>query len=107
MPSATSASPSPHAIRRNTDYLQTAMTSSPKLSLRLVEVFQIGRRLVFARGHQQSLGALEIAFVPDEDVLVVLGTMVLDPDRIGVALVASDHRPWPRQCMVERRDLVA
>src|SRR4029077_19160110 len=76
-------------------------------SLRLVEIRQIRRRLILPGGHQGAVRALEIALAANEDVLVILGAMILDPDRVTVALVAPVHRPRARQGVVERRELVA
>src|SRR5580704_11331516 len=76
-------------------------------SLRLVEILQIRRRLILPGGHEGAVRALEIAFATNENVLVVLGAMILDPDRVTVACVAPGHRPRARQGVVERRELVA
>src|SRR5579864_5860274 len=42
----------------------------------------------------------------EEDVAVVLGAIVLEPNRIGLALVGLKHRPRTGQRMVVDRDLV-
>src|SRR6267154_5045272 len=78
----------------------------PQSSLRLVEIFQIRRRLVLPGGHKGAVRALEITLAAKEDVLVVLGAMILDPDRVTVALVAPNHCPRARQGVVESRELV-
>src|SRR5260370_15819563 len=76
-------------------------------SLRLVEVPQLRRRLILSGRHEGPVRALEEALAANEDVLVVLAAMILDPDRIAVALVAPGHRPGARQGVVVHGDLVA
>src|SRR5262252_6117525 len=78
------------------------------LLLILFEIPQVRRRLVLFGGHQVTVPAQEIALPADFHITIALGTHLLDPLRLfdrhpGIFL---DHRPWPRERMVERRDLV-
>src|SRR5215510_16508348 len=48
-----------------------------------------------------------VVLLADRDVMVALGAHVLEPDRLALATVALGHGPRARQCIVDRRDLVA
>ena len=73
-----------------------------------LKVFQIGRRLVLLGGHQVPVGAEEISIAADLDVLIVLGTDMLAPDRPRAtrAPIVLGDRPRPREGIVDHRDLV-
>src|SRR6202034_2761960 len=75
-------------------------------SLRLLEIARVRRRLVLARRHQIAVGAEQVGLAADDDVLVVLMAIVLAPGRVALALVAARDRPWPRQGVIDQRDLV-
>ena len=47
--------------------------------MRLSEISQIGRRLILPGEHQQAVGAQEIVFLADDDVIVALVAIVLVP----------------------------
>src|ERR1700722_20709985 len=70
--------------------------------LRLLEIFQIGRRLILPGRHQIAVRTQHIALAPDVDELLALGANILDPDRprIGVAAIGLIHGPRPRQSMI-------
>lgn len=72
----------------------------------LVEIFQIGHRLVFLGGHQMSVGADEIRFLAELNVMIVSAAIGLDPDRICIATIVPRHCPGPCIGMVDGRDLV-
>src|SRR5262249_464466 len=76
--------------------------------LRLVEIAQVGRRLVFLRGHQVAVGAEHVVLATNMDVIVAFRADIFAPirSRIGVALVALEHLPRPRQRVIGYRDLV-
>src|ERR1700730_4008546 len=75
-------------------------------SLPRLEIRQIRRRLIFLGRHQLVLTADDIMLVTDEDVAVVFGAIVLEPDRIVVALVAFGDSPGMGQGMIIDRDFV-
>src|SRR5262245_48357735 len=68
---------------------------------RLLEISQIGRRLVLLGGHQVAIRAHHVDLLPDADMFIALGTNGLDPDRIAHAMVALDDRPRTGQRMVD------
>jgi hypothetical protein len=74
--------------------------------LRLLEISQVGRRLVLPGGHQKAVCTQEIIILADDDVIVVLGTIVFHEDIIAVATVVFGHHPRPRQRVVDHRELV-
>src|SRR5690349_4796685 len=78
------------------------------LFLSLLEVAQIRRLLAFLDRHQVAVGGHEIALVADEDVLVVLRTIIEVPHDVGTGLahVALGHRPGPRERMIDGGDLI-
>src|ERR1700730_8263564 len=75
---------------------------------RLLEVSQIGWRLILLGGHQEAISAQEIVFRADDDLVVALGAESLAPVRmrIGVAPKGLVDAPGPRQGVVEHGDLV-
>src|SRR5882672_9387181 len=80
--------------------------SRPALLPRLIEVFQIRRRLVLPGRHQLVVGADEIVFLADPDLTVVLRANRLDPDRVALATVVSRDDPRTSQRMIDRGDFV-
>src|SRR5258708_13056491 len=74
---------------------------------RLLEIAQIGRRLVLLRRHEITVAADKVPFLPDVDVHVVFRAQVfVELDLAGHPLIALRHRPGPRQRVVVSRDLV-
>src|SRR5215472_13460746 len=76
---------------------------------RLLEISQIGGRLVLLLRHQHALGAEVVALVADRDVALSVGADIFAPFRprpAGAAEALGD-RPGPGQRMVDHRDLVA
>src|SRR5712691_5079977 len=78
----------------------------PSLFPRLIEVFQIRRRLVLPGRHQPVVCADEIVLLADLDLAVVLRANRLDPDRVSFATVIPRDRPRTGQGMVDHRDFV-
>src|ERR1700731_572361 len=72
----------------------------------LLEVAQVRRLLVFSRRHQIPVPAHEIVFLADDDMVVVLIAIVLEPPDLAVATIALVHRPWMREGIVNDRDYV-
>src|SRR5437660_11939194 len=74
---------------------------------RSLEIPQIRRALAFLGRHQQAIGAEHVILVADHDVIVVLA-IFLGPVRLRIwaAAVVLGHRPWPRQRVIEHRDVV-
>jgi CoA-transferase family III len=75
---------------------------------RLLEISQIGRRMVLLGRHQKPIPAHEIVFLADGDLRVVFGIIKLYPvrTRIRVVHVTFVDSPRPRQSMVDRCDFV-
>src|SRR5205085_8449215 len=80
----------------------------PMLVPSRVEIFEIRSGLAFPDRHQQTIRAQDVILIADAHVSVVLGANVFGPDwpRSRSAAVASLDRPWMRQRMVDRCDLV-
>src|SRR3954471_23207377 len=78
-------------------------------SLRLREMPQTRRRLVFARRHQVTVGAQHVIFPGDLDVIVVLAAIDLAPEwlRLGLAGISLGCGPRTRERIVDDSDLVA
>src|SRR5215470_5979722 len=88
---------------------RSAILSRPAillLLLRLLEVAQIGRRLVLPGGHEITVRAQEVVLLTDDHVIVVFGAVVLVPDAVGNVPIAFGHGPGARQRVVDGRDLV-
>jgi hypothetical protein len=63
---------------------------------RTLEVLQVRRRLVLLDRHQVAVRANEIAFATDEDRRIILGAIVLVPERIPAPAVGGPAvRYWP------------
>src|SRR5579863_1191694 len=73
---------------------------------RLIEVFQIRRRLILLDRHQEAVRAPEIDLLADDDVRVALAAAVLGPDHVLGATIALHRRPGPRQRIVDSGHLV-
>src|SRR5271169_4465684 len=71
----------------------------------LLEVPEVRACLSLAYRHEQAVGADEIVFLADLNVLVIVHAIALKPDRIAGALIASCYRPGARQGVVESGDL--
>src|SRR6516165_3556725 len=73
----------------------------------LLEISQIGGRLVLARGHQVAIATDEIVLLADLNMSVALARKIR-PDRlrVRVAQVLLVDGPWPRQRVINNGDLV-
>ena len=81
----------------------------PNLVRRFLEVSQVGGRLVLLGRHQETIRAQHISLLADYDMIVVLGTIVIAPERsflVWFATVCFVDGPRTRQCMVDYRDIV-
>src|SRR5690348_2142965 len=78
------------------------------IRLLLLEISQIGRRLVLLRRHQEPIGAEKIVLLADDDLVVALGAIAFGPGRVRLLAAAEGlvDAPGPRQRMIEHRDLV-
>src|SRR5262249_13354196 len=76
------------------------------LLLRLVEILQVRCGLALLRGHQQPVGAEEVALLADLDVLVADAADVLEPEWFLLQRIGLVHRPWPGQRMIDGSDLI-
>src|ERR1700730_8629855 len=85
----------------------SAISSASSLG-RLLEIFEIGRRLILLGGHQDSVPVQEIVFLADDDQIVALGARRFAPvwARIRIGPKCLVHAPRSRQGMVERGYLV-
>src|SRR5215510_9205046 len=74
----------------------------------LVEIAQIGRRLVLPGRHQVAVRAQKIVLAADDDVQIALGTDGLAPDRLRILVttVALVHRPRTDQGMVDDGNVI-
>src|SRR6202023_2211209 len=92
---------------RNQAYSARGVRSSSGRSAsslaRLLEISQIGRRLVLLGRHQEPIPAQEIVLLADGDLPVAFGNIILRPDRtrIRVAHVFLVDGPRARQGMVD------
>ena len=73
--------------------------------MRQIEVPQVRCRLVLAQRHQMAVGAAEVAFLANDDVVIGLGAEIFRPDRLALAIVIARHRPRPREGVVDGGDL--
>src|SRR5258705_2033643 len=85
--------------------------ASPRLSslfLCLFEISQVRRWLILAGRHQHAVRAEEIIVAAENDLGVVLTTIVLGPIgvRVWVANVSFIYRPRPCQGMVDYGDFI-
>src|SRR6266403_1411507 len=89
-----------HGVSTIAAVRKTARTAQ---SLFALEVAQVGRRLVFAGRHQQSVPADEIMLVADEDLQIAFGTDVFRPLRILIpsADISLVDGPWSRGRVVD------
>src|ERR1700733_15278021 len=74
----------------------------------LLEELQIGRRLILLCRHQEAVLADIAVLLADEHMMVAVGALVIEPDRLrvlaaGVFLVGRER---PRQRVVLDRDVV-
>src|SRR5579883_223407 len=76
----------------------------PSQPLLLFEILQARWSLSFLHRHQGAVGTDEIHILADEDVRVAFDTAVLCPDHVLGAAIALEHRPRPREGIVERGD---
>src|SRR5499427_6040020 len=84
---------------------QRAAVCRSSLVMATIEVSEVRRRLVLAQRHQVAVGAAEVAFLADDDVVVGLGAEIFGPDRIVLAIVVAHHCPRTREGVVDGRDL--
>src|ERR1700687_534070 len=78
----------------------------PCLSFARSEIAQIRRRLAFLSWHQHIIPTQEIILTADQNVVIVLGAVVLRSDRMGIAAISLRDRPRPGQGVVNDGDLV-
>src|SRR6516164_356671 len=71
------------------------------LSRLLLEVAQVRRGLVLARGHQIAVAAHEVVFLADDYVVVVLVAIVLVPHDLADAAVTLVDSPWTGQGVID------
>jgi hypothetical protein len=73
----------------------------------LLEISQIRRWLVLARGHEQAITADEVVLRADLNMCVALARK-FRPNwlRVGVAQILLVNRPWPRERVIYHGDLV-
>src|SRR5476649_1061739 len=83
-----------------------AMAAARSLLWRPIEAVELRRRLVLLGGHQVAIRTDEIGFPAERDIVVVGPAIVLDPDRIAVAIVAAGDGPRPGIGMIDGGDLV-
>src|SRR5215467_5643351 len=74
----------------------------------LIEIARVGWTLAFPGRHQVAVSAQVVGLVADAHEGIVLAAGLRDPGRtrIGLASRLLDRGPWPRQRVVEDRDLV-
>jgi hypothetical protein len=74
----------------------------------LLEVSEIGRRLILLGRHQEPIPAQPIVFLADDNIHVALNARRFAPlwTRIGIAPISLVYAPRPRQGMVEHGDFV-
>jgi hypothetical protein len=91
-----------------TQHQSDAVTPVQPSLQRLLEKSEVGRRLIFPRGHQQSVPAQEIVLVADHDFCAVLRAVILMPIRagIGVAHLPFVHCPRLGQGVIDRSDFI-
>src|ERR1043166_8084576 len=93
-----------------TNHCGASAPSSPLRLLLRLEVAQVGRRLILARGHQLPVGADHVDLVAELDMRVVLRADRLAPPvglvDLGVAAVVLCDRPGMRQRIVDSGYLV-
>src|SRR5262249_29808719 len=77
------------------------------LPLRLIEMPQVGWRLARSARPQLAVNLDVVGLPLDENIVVVLGTAVLDPNRVTRAAIAAGDCPGAGQRVVNGRDLVA
>src|SRR6266436_1883154 len=81
----------------------------PLFSLpRLIEISQIGRRLILLDRHHIAVLADEIVVLADADVVIILAAIIEMPDRsrVGFAMVFFGNGPRAGQRIIDRRDFV-
>src|ERR1700730_18142809 len=89
--------------------MQTASVSTAILPVVLLEIAQIGRRLVLHGGHQEAVAAEEINLVADADMSISFAaSRAAEPSRLvgRAAPVGCVHQPRPSQGMVDGGDVV-
>src|SRR5262249_45391468 len=72
------------------------------------EMARIGRLLALAGRHQQAIVAQEVVFAADLHEAVAFGADEFAPVRlrVGIADISAGDGPWPRQGVIDNRDLV-
>src|ERR1700677_5318554 len=74
---------------------------------RLVEEVQVRRLLAFLSRHQDAVGTAHVDLIADLDVVVVLRTDGLDPDRVAYAVVVLHDGPGAGESVVGAGDPLA
>src|SRR5205823_3049775 len=74
----------------------------------LLEIPQVRRRLALLGRHQESVVAQHIVLAAQEDVLIGFDASGLGPDRphLRRAAIILNHRPRPRQPVIDDRDFI-
>src|SRR5258708_3806078 len=86
-----------HAVRH--------LPSTPLL--RCLEIPRVWRRLILARRHQVAVSRQEVVLLANNHVVVALGAVIFRPQYVALVPEGFEHRPRPRQRMINRRDLDA
>jgi hypothetical protein len=75
---------------------------------RSIEILQIRRRLILARGHQRAIRAQEVVVLAEYDLCVVLAAIILGPvrTRIRIEDVSFVYGPRPRKGVVNYGDFI-
>src|SRR5258708_17065807 len=84
-----------HAVRH--------LPSTPLL--RCLEIPRVRRRLILARRHQAAVSRQEVVLLANDHMIVALGAVVFRPQYVALAPEGFEHRPRPRQRMINRCDL--
>src|SRR5262245_30520237 len=79
---------------------------APSLLSRLIEISQVRRDLALLGRHQIAVRAEIVGLLPDQDMRIVLGAIVVEPERALVTTILLGHRPRPGQRIVDRGDVV-
>src|SRR5438477_7573181 len=76
------------------------------ISILRLEISQVRGLLSLLDGHEQALGAQEIIFIADRDVVVALDAVVFRPENLLLTTIAVQDFPRTCQSFIDRRDFV-